>query len=119
MSRHQTANRRRPTERFSGRSYADYRRIFNQILASAGEGRITLKVLKEISRTLLQFFGCSAVEIVFQENRKLLHAKTVKGKPPATSGWKEKSILPSTVFDAIESVPPDLVDRLKSRCQAR
>ena len=118
VSKHKIANRRRPTERFSGRSYADYRRIFNQILASAGEGRITLEVLKGISRTLLQFFGCSAVEIVFQENHKFLHAKTVKGKPPATSGWKEKSALQSTVFDAMESVPRDLADRLKSRCMA-
>jgi signal transduction histidine kinase len=119
VNRHQTANRRRRTERFSGRSYAEYRRIFNRILASAGEGRITLEVLKEISGSLLQFFGCCAVEIVFQEGRKVLHAKTVSGKPPATSGWKEKSALqPVIFFDAIESVSPDLVDRLKSRCQA-
>lgn len=118
MSRHQTSNRRRRTERFSGKSYAEYRRIFNQILASAGEGRITLEVLKEISETLLQFFGCGAVEIVFQENRKFLHAKTVKGKPPVTSGWKEKSLLQSVIFDAMESVPPDLVDHLKSRYYA-
>jgi len=119
VNRHQTANRQRRTERFSGRSYAEYRRIFNRILASAGEGRITLEVLKEISGSLLQFFGCSAVEIVFQEGRKVLHAKTVSGKPPATSGWKEKSVLqPVIFFDAIESVSPDLVDRLKSRCKA-
>ncbi len=118
MSRHQPANRRRRTERFSGRSYAAYRRIFNQILASAGEGRITLEVLKEITQTHWQFFGCSSVEIVFQEGRKLLHAKTVQGKPPVTSGWKEKSVSQTAIFDAVESVPPDLIARLKSRYRA-
>ena len=64
---------------------------------------------------LLQFFGCRVVEIVFKENHRVLHAKTVGGKPHATSGWKEKCAGESVIFDAVESVPSDLVDRLKSQ----
>lgn len=64
---------------------------------------------------LLQFFGCRIVEIVFKENHRVLHAKTVGGKPHTTSGWKDKCTGESAIFDAVESVPSDLVDRLKSR----
>jgi signal transduction histidine kinase len=106
---------RRSTARFTGKSLVNYRRIFNQILSLAGEGRMTLAVLKDIVRILLRFFGCSAVEIVFQENQKTLHAKSVNLKPPAISGWKEKRAGEAIIFDAIETVPSALVDHLKSR----
>jgi len=72
------AKRTRPAERFSGRSHAEYRRLFNKILSSSGEGRITLAVLKDISRMLQRFYGARLVEIVYRENHKLLHAKTAR-----------------------------------------
>lgn len=62
-----------------------------------------------------QFFACRAVEIVYREGRRILHAKTLRGRPFVTSGWKEKRAGASILFDALESVPSDLIERLKSR----
>jgi signal transduction histidine kinase len=111
-----TSKKRAPaTERLSGRSLADYRRLFNRILSSSGEGRITLAVLKDISRMLQRFYGCTIVEIVYKENQKLLHVKTVKGTSRITSGWKERQVGHTDICDFIESIPSDPLRRFKAR----
>jgi transcriptional regulator of acetoin/glycerol metabolism len=43
-----------PAERFSARTYPEFRRLFDDIFASAGEGRMTLDILKVISAALLR-----------------------------------------------------------------
>ena len=103
-----------PIERLSARTYQDFRRLFDDIFSSAGEGRMTLEVLKGISETLLRFFRCRAVEIVCEEKGKLLHAKALSGRLPSVSGWREKDPGGSTFFDVIETAPVKMVNRLKS-----
>jgi two-component system NtrC family sensor kinase len=102
----------------SGKSYRDFRRVFDDIFSSSGEGRMTLEVLKEISATLLRFFKCTAVEIVYEEKRKLWHAKTVAGPPRATSGWKEKAARGLDYLDVVETAAPETLARLRSRLRA-
>ncbi len=110
-----TANARdSPADPLTGRTYPDYRRVFDDIFSAAGEGRMTLEVIKEITSTLLRFFKCRTTEIVYREKGKLLHSMTVNGRPPATSGWKEKSGGDSSFLDLIESIDPASVARLKS-----
>ena len=111
----QPAARKRPAERLSGRTYKDYRRAFDRIISAAAEGRMTLEVLKDISSDLLLFFRCSAAEIVVQEKQKTLHAKALGGRPPSCTGWREKGLYASAYIDAIETVPRELIERLKSR----
>jgi hypothetical protein len=72
-------------ERLSDRTYPDFRQVFDEIYSSAGEGRMTLEVLKEISATLLRFFRCLAVEIVCEEKGKLLHAKSRRSRARSAS----------------------------------
>lgn len=111
-----TANTRDgPADPLTGRTCPDYRRVFDDIFSAAGEGRMTLEVIKEISSTLLRFFKCRTTEIVYREKGKLLHAMTVNGHPPATSGWMDKSGGHSSFPDLIESIDPASVARLKSR----
>jgi signal transduction histidine kinase len=107
------AARKSPVERLSGRTYKDYRRAFDQIISSAAEGRMTLEVLKDISSNLLRFFRCSAAELVVQEKQKTLHTKALGGHPPSCRGWREKDLHASAYIDAIESVPRELIERLK------
>ena len=118
LSRNNSVKQPRSVERFSGRSHAEYRRLFNRILSSSGEGRITLAVLKDISRMLQRFYGCRTIEIVYKVKQKLLHAKTVRGRSTITSGWKEKQFRDSNICDLIESIPSDLLGRFKTRWQA-
>jgi signal transduction histidine kinase len=103
-----------PFERIAARSYQDFRRLFDDIFSSAGEGHMTLEVLKGISETLLRFFRCRAVEIVCEEKGKLLHAKALSGRLPSVSGWREKDPGDRTFFDVIETAPAEMVNRLKS-----
>ena len=107
------AARKSPIERLSGRTYKDYRRAFDQIISSAAEGRMTLEVIKDISSNLLRFFRCRAAELVVQEKQKILHAKALGGRPLSCTGWREKDHA-SSYIDAIESVPRELIERLKS-----
>jgi two-component system, NtrC family, sensor kinase len=102
------------TSLLSGKTYRDFRRIFDDIFSSSGEGRMTLEVLKETSATLLRFFKSSAVEIVYEEKRKLWHAKALAGPPWAVSGWKEKAARRSSFLDVLETATPGALDRLKS-----
>jgi signal transduction histidine kinase len=104
-------------EHLSARTYPDFRRLFDDIFSSSGEGRMTLEVLKGISGMLLQFFRCRAVEIVCEEKGNLLHAKALSSRPPSVSGWREKGPLAPTFFDVIETAPAEMVSRLKSRKQ--
>ncbi|MFO7706987.1 MAG: ATP-binding protein [Desulfobacterales bacterium] len=101
-------------EPLSGKSYAGYRQLFDRIMASAAEGRMTLEVLKETTGTLLRFFGCETCEFVYQEKKKIFHAKCVNADSPACNGWKEKTPLSGGCIEAIESVPRALTARLKS-----
>lgn len=115
----QMPNRRRskadgPLECIAAKAYKDYRQLFDDIFSSAGEGRMSLEVLKGISATLLQFFRCRAVEIVSEEKGRLLHAKALSGRQPSASGWREKDPGGRTFFDVIETAPADMVNRLKS-----
>lgn len=115
----QMPNRRRPKadgplECIAAKAYKDYRQLFDDIFSSAGEGRMSLEVLKGISATLLQFFRCRAVEIVSEEKGRLLHAKALSGRQPSASGWREKDPGGRTFFDVIETAPADMVNRLKS-----
>jgi hypothetical protein len=103
-----------PIEPLSARNYQDFRRLFDDIFSSAGEGRMTLEVLKGIEATLLRFFRCRAVEIVCEEKGKLLHAKALSDRPAAVSGWREKDGGPKTFFDVIETAPAEIVNALKS-----
>ncbi len=103
-----------PVEGLSARTYQDFRRLFNEIFASAGEGRMTLEILKTIAATLLRFFRGRAVEIVCEEKGKLLHAKALSGRPPPVSGWREKEPGARSFFDVIETAPAEMVDGLKS-----
>ena len=114
LTEKQPAARKSPVERLSGRTYKDYRRAFDQIISSAAEGRMTLEVLKDISSNLLRFFRCSAAELVVQEKQKTLHTKALGGRPPSCRGWREKGLHASAYIDAIESVPRELIERLKS-----
>ncbi len=104
-------------EPLSGKSYAGYRQLFDLIMTSAAEGRMTLEVLKEATGTLLRFFECEVAEFVYQEKQKVFHAKCVNTADPACSGWKEKTAPSGDCIEAIESVPRVMVDRLKSLCQ--
>jgi hypothetical protein len=114
LTEKQPAARKSPAERLSGRTYKDYRRAFDQIISSAAEGRMTLEVLKDIGSNLLRFFRCSAAELVVLEKQKTLHAKALGGRPPSCTGWREKGLHASAYIDAIESVPRELIERLKS-----
>jgi signal transduction histidine kinase len=98
----------------SAKTYRDFRRVFDDIFSSSGEGRMTLDVLKEISATLLRFFKCRAAEIVYEEKRKLWHAKALAGPPRAISGWKEKTTRNSDFLDVLETAAPGALARLKS-----
>jgi len=98
----------------SAKTYRDFRRVFDDIFSSSGEGRMTLDVLKEISATLLRFFKCRAAEVVYEEKRKLWHAKALAGPPRAISGWKEKTTRNSDFFDLLETPAPGALARLKS-----
>ncbi|MCU0559183.1 MAG: ATP-binding protein [Desulfobacterales bacterium] len=100
-------------EPLSAKSYAGYRRLFDRIMASAAEGRMTLEVLKEAAGTLLRFFECEAAEVVYQEKQKIFHAKCVNSDRPACSGWKEKSAPSASCIEAVESAPRELVERLQ------
>ncbi len=75
---------------------------------------MTLDVLKEISGTLLRFFKCRAVEVVYEEKRKLWHAKALAGPPRAISGWKEKTTRNFDLLDVLETADPGVLARLKS-----
>ena len=103
-----------PIEPLSARTYQDFRRLFDDIFSSAGEGRMTLEVLKGTAATLLRFFRCRAVEIVCEEKGKLLHAKALSGRPASVSGWREKDPGPRNFFDVIETAPTEIVDSLRS-----
>jgi signal transduction histidine kinase len=118
-SRQKTPRRGGPADPLAGRTYPDYRGVFNAIFSAAGEGRMTLEVIKEISATLQRFFKCRTAEIVYREKGKLLHAKAVTGRPPATSGWKDKSWGDPPFLDLFESVDPESVARLKSLTRAK
>jgi signal transduction histidine kinase len=102
----------------SGKSYRDFRRVFDEIFSFSGEGRMTLEVLKEISATLLRFFKCASAEIVYEEKRKLWHAKAVAGPRRSASGWKEKAARGSDYLDVVETAAPENLSRLKSRLRA-
>lgn len=104
-----------PVERLSARTYKDFRRLYNDIFSSAGEGRMTLEILKGVAATLLRFFRCRAVEIVCEEKGKLLHAKALSGRLPSVAGWREKDPGDRTFFDVIETAPAGMVNGLKSR----
>jgi hypothetical protein len=91
----------------------DFRQVFNDIFSSAGEMRMTLDVLKEISATLLSFFGCRAIEAVCEEKGKLLHAKALSGHPPSVSGWRERPAGEKSLLEVIETAPTEIVKRLK------
>jgi signal transduction histidine kinase len=103
-----------PVERIAARTYPEFRRLFDDIFSSAGEGRMPLDVLKEISATLLRFFRCRAIEIVCEEKDKLLHAKALSGPPSSVSGWREKDAGHRAFFDVIETAAAEMVNRLKS-----
>ncbi len=107
-----------PGNPLAGKSYRDYRRVFDDIFSSSAEGRMTLEVLKEITAILLRFFKCHAAEIVYEEKRKRWHAKSVAGPPRATSGWKEKAGRGSNFFDVVETAAPGTLARLKSRIRS-
>jgi len=98
----------------SAKTYRDFRRVFDDIFSSSGEGRMTLDVLKEISAILLRFFKCRAAEVVYEEKRKLWHAKALAGQPRSISGWKEKTKRNSDFFDVLETAAPGAIVRLKS-----
>ena len=106
-------------EPLSSKSYAGYRQLFDLIMTSAAEGRMTLEVLKEVTGTLLRFFECQAAEFVYQEKQTLFHAKCVKAADPVCSGWKEKTAPSGGCIEAIESVPRVLVERWKSLCRPK
>ncbi len=98
----------------SGNTYREFRRVFDDIFAASGEGRMTLDVLKETSETLLRFFNCAAVEMVYEEKRRLWHAKALAGPPRNASGWKEKAVRRCHLLDVLETVAPAARARLKS-----
>ncbi len=118
VSRPDTMARHGPADLISGRSHRDYRRVFDEIFSSSGEGRMTLDVLKEISAILLAFFRCHAAEIVYEEKHKLWHAKTLAGRPRVTSGWKEKADRGSDFLGAVETAAPEIIARLKSHIRS-
>lgn len=103
-----------PLESTAARTYQDFRQLFDDIFSSAGEGRMSLEVLKGISAALLRFFRCRAVEIVWQEKGRLLHAKALSGRRPRVSGWREKDPGSRTYVDVIETAPAEMISRLKS-----
>jgi signal transduction histidine kinase len=98
----------------SAKTYRDFRRVFDDIFSSSGEGRMALDVLKEISAILLRFFKCRAAEVVYEEKRKLWHAKALAGPPRSISGWKEKTNRNAELFDVLETAAPGAIVRLKS-----
>lgn len=113
-----SAGRRRSGKRLVRKSHADYRRLFNRILASSGEGRITLAVFKDIARILQRFYGCRTIEIIYRENHKFLHVKTVRGRSTRTSGWKEVWVDDADCCDFFETVPLDVCRCFKTHTQA-
>ncbi|RPJ77184.1 MAG: hypothetical protein EHM15_00735 [Desulfobacteraceae bacterium] len=97
-------------EPLSGRSVDAYRELFDRIIATTAEGRMTLAVLKEVTLTLFGYFDCEVAEFVYQEKQNLFHAKCT----PACSGWKEKTTPAGSCLEVFESVPRTLIERLKS-----
>ena len=102
-----------PVERLSARTYPEYRRLFDDTFSAAGEGRMTLEVLKDIAEKLLRFFSCRAAEIVCEEKGKLLHAKALGGPSPSISGWRERTSGDKTFLDVIETAPRKLITHLE------
>ena len=98
----------------SGKSYRDFRRVFDDIFSSSAEGRMTLDVLKEMCAILLRFFKCRTTEIVYEEKGKRWHAKASAGPPRAVSGWKEKAARDSDFLAVLETAAPGALARLTS-----
>lgn len=104
-------------EPLSRHSYAGYCQLFDRIMVSAAEGRMTLEVLKEVTGMLQHFFESEVAEFVYQERQTLFHAKCTAASGAACSGWKERTAPPGGCIEAVESVPRAIVDHLKSLCR--
>lgn len=92
-----------PIDTLSGRSYREFRQLFDRVFSSAGEGRVTIDILRELAGELRGFFGCRAVEIACGEQGRRLRVLTIEGADPVavmTRGGPGDATLP-----ALETLP--------------
>jgi signal transduction histidine kinase len=95
-----------PIDTLSGRSYREFRQLFDRVFSSAGEGRVTVDILRELADELRGFFGCRAVEIACSEQGRRLRVLTADGADRVamvTRGAPGDATLP-----ALETLPSDL-----------
>jgi signal transduction histidine kinase len=80
---------------------------------------MTLEMLKAIAALLRGFLRAGAAEIVYREKGRLLHAKSLAGRPPVLSGWRENRPGARTLLGVLETAPAGALGRLKSRPAAK
>lgn len=95
----------------------DVEALFDDLIALAAEGRLTLAALKEIAARLRVFFHCLTVEILWREKGRCFHACAREAN---TSCWREKKdiTLPASL-EALETVSPAVRRALEAGIASR
>ncbi len=91
--------------------------LFDDLIALAAEGRLTIAALREIAARLRNFFACLAVEILWREKGRCFHACAHQAD---TSCWREKKDVsfPGTL-EALETVAPEVRRGLEAGLASR
>jgi two-component system, NtrC family, sensor kinase len=102
-----------PIESLSGRSYRDFRQLFDRVFSSAGEGRVTLEILGGLAGELQRFFACRTVEIACHEQGRRLRALAAEGSRPSAAVWRARPEPSDTILRSLETLPADVVRPLE------
>jgi len=75
----------KPIARFSptNKTQENLRRFADQMISMAAKGRMTLQLLRDISFEIMDFTGCSVVEIAYTERGKIFHCDARINEAPA------------------------------------
>ena len=102
-----------PIESLTGRSYRDFRQLFDRVFSSAGEGRMTLEILRELAGELQRFFACRTVEIACDEQDRRLRVLSAAGVPPSTTVWRTRAAPAETILGSLATLPAEVVRPLE------
>jgi signal transduction histidine kinase len=102
-----------PIESLTGRSYRDFRQLFDRVFSSAGEGRMTLEILRELAGGLQRFFACRTVEIACNEQDRRLRVLSAEGVPPSTTVWRTRAAPAETILGSLATLPAEVVRPLE------
>ena len=103
-----------PIETLSGRSYRDFRQLFDRVFSLAGEGRVTFEILRELAGELLRFFACRTVEIACDEHGRRLRALAAEGSQPLAVVWRARTEPSDTILRSLETLPAEVVRPLEA-----